>query len=466
MNALADIQSMVMDFLVSLPQQALATSELLGCLPALGLLMRTIWHTREDDEGLRHRTRWIMPTALVILLVEGYVACDFRVSTTLLLSLDILALMPVLCRLCDMDIWRILFLSASASYLVAGVSFPALLIDGALVGNSLSTRYFAWPGMLAQWTLWAMTVGSLWHLTGDTLPRFMRSPYVSQRFWRNLWIIPSLLAIVLEYSRPNITGTYPIEAFETAAILFVALVGLTTLMSRQLQLMVRATGRRIEAERELAHATLQGKRLEYLEDRIRNDRRARHDIRHRLIVLRTLTNEGDIEGLSRYLDGLANMVTEDSPILYTDKHLLNACLVYYTDTAKREGAQTDVEVRIAQDLVQDQRMVLSVVTNLLENAVTGIHDYRLAREEQDKKPFLRVRIAQRGQSLFIIVDNFCAPELTMRRGGSFVSTKATGTGLGIPSIQKAARDTGGLAQFELEGETFRASVMLGGEPAK
>ena len=61
------------------------------------------------------------------------------------------------------------------------------------------------------------------------------------------------------------------------------------------------------------------------------------------------------------------------------------------------------------------------------------------------------------------VDNTCLPERVHRVGGEFVSAKQGLHGLGLQSVREAARRTGGVTRFELDGSVFRASVLLGAE---
>ena len=454
------LASAVVDALSALPQWALALSELFGCLPALAFVVRIVWLA--NLEGPRRWGVAPLPVAsAAILALEAWLCSEARLPTAPLLLLDVALFLPVLTWMTDLDAWRALYLCALATLLTSDLSLPAVLVDAAVAGNNLSELFLAWPGLLVQWALWGLLAPFLWRRACPQLARFLTSQFVTPGNWHTLWMVPVLLSASFSFARPYPSDSPSIrDSIIASAILWISLNLLFLLAFRQVASLIQMASHSLRTEREQGQTNLQNEQMSHLAERIGEARRQRHDLRHHLNALAVLADKGDLDGMRAYLGELSEVVRlGDAPIEYCENGVLNAALVYFADRARAAGAEVDISTRIPSSLPQRETMVASVLANLLENAVAGIQDFAAVREE---RPLLRVRAELRGRDLFLVIDNSCAPELVRQERGTFRTTKGAHHGLGIASVRAAARESDGVASFEVEGETFRASVMLGG----
>lgn len=94
-----------------------------------------------------------------------------------------------------------------------------------------------------------------------------------------------------------------------------------------------------------------------------------------------------------------------------------------------------------------------VFGNCLENAIEACE-----RMSSGKK-FIRIKSEFRGAMLIILVDN--SFEGAVRRDGeTFLSSKRSGSGIGVTSVQAVAKKYNGMAKFEPDKTVFHVSVML------
>ena len=125
----------------------------------------------------------------------------------------------------------------------------------------------------------------------------------------------------------------------------------------------------------------------------------------------------------------------------------------------------DVAARVGTEPTQRESDITTVVFNLLENALDALREQAEAGGTAGTGT-LRIRIEERTTGdqpagLFVTVDNSCLPARARMENGEFVSSKPGSHGLGLQSVRQTAERTGGVARFELDGNVFRASVMLG-----
>ncbi len=450
----------VMRCLAHLPQWALAVSEAFVALPSIVLCV--VCCTGLEEGGRGRLLRASIPIAAALLVAEGLLCSAHNLPTWPLSMLDLLVFLPLYIRISGLTPARAAFVVMTNVFVAVDIVYYAAVVDALAVGDELSAVYLAWPGLVTQWLLWAVALPILWHAAKKVMPHSLTSPVVGERAWRTLWVMPTVLTLVVQVLRPGDVWIYGLDRVARDAIVFMSVVSALAVMTYlQLWRLMCLAERHIQTERELHRAELAREQVAHLDERIEASRRQRHDLRHHVHALQALLNQGDVAMARSYLTELDDdMRLEEAPIRYCDNPTVNTALVYYCDAARRAGAQVDVAARVPDEPAQRQSDVVSVLSNLLENAVNALCEQAAAGEGPLT---LRVRIDEQPAGLYVTVDNTCLPERVHRVGGEFVSAKQGLHGLGLQSVREAARRTGGVTRFELDGSVFRASVLLGTE---
>ena len=457
--------------LVALPPAALACSEALVALPAVALCVLACWD--QADEGPRATLlRAVVPVAAALLVAEGLLCASLRLATWQFALIDLAVFLPLFWRITGLTPSQTAFVVMTNVLLATAITYAAILVDAYAVGNQISDSYLAWPGMLTQWGLVLVTVPLLWHPARHAVPHLLASEAVEPRTWRALWLIPALLTVGIQMLRPDYVEAVRAHGVAPAlGIGLFCLADLTVLVYVLLWRMLRLYERQLEAERSLRTAQLAQEQVAHLNERIESARRDRHDLRHHVNILRTFLDAGDVAAARAYLDEFSSgRRLDDAPIRYCENDAVSAVLVYYCDAARKLGVRVDVVAQVPARPPQRETDVCAVLSNLLENAVDALRDVAAgsgaagggAAGAAGGNPLeLRIRVEARPAGLFMTVDNTCLPSTVRQDGERFVSAKPGSHGLGIASVRETARRTGGVARFALDGNTFRASVMLG-----
>ncbi len=451
--------------LAGLPQWALALSETLEALPAAVLCVVTCAsRVGEDKRNLLYAA---VPVAAALLVAEGLWCAANDWSTWVFAVADAVVLAPLLLWAASLTLGQVAFVVMTNVFVAIDIVYFAAIVDANVAGNVLSKTYLAWPGQLTQWVLWGVSLPFLWHAARDAMPHALASPVVGPRVWRTLWIMPALLTCAVQLLRPGDVTVYWIDRVFWSAIAFMAIVSALALMVYlQMWRVVRLAEQAFKAERELRSVEVAEAQMAHLNERVEAARRERHDLRHHAHALQGLLDCGDVAATRAYLGELAeDLRVEDAPIRYCDNVAINTALVYYCDAARAVGARVDVAARVGTEPTQRESDITTVVFNLLENALDALREQAEAGGTAGTGT-LRIRIEERTTGdqpagLFVTVDNSCLPARARMENGEFVSSKPGSHGLGLQSVRQTAERTGGVARFELDGNVFRASVMLG-----
>lgn len=448
----------VVGVLEALPQWALAVSETLEALPAVALcVVACAGHAH----GGRDRFLQVgVPAAAVLLVVEALACAACGLPTWPFSVPEVLILVPMLVWATSLSLAQVAFVVMTNVFVAIDIVYFAAIVDAYVVGDVLSETYFAWPGLLTQWVLWALALPPLWHAARVVLPHALASPVVGPRAWRTLWVMPFLLTCAIQLLRPGDVTICWIDRVVWSSIAFMAMVSaLAVMIYLQMWQIVRLAEQEFRTERELRAAELAHAQMAHLNDRIETARRQRHDLRHHIHALQGFLEHDDAPAARAYLSELSESLSgEDAPIHYCDNVGINTALVYYCDAARAAGAHVDVAAQVSAAPTQRESDITTVAFNLLENATDALSEQAAAGVGQLA---LRIRMQERQDGLYMTVDNTCLPEHVVQKDGEFVSSKPGGHGLGLSSVRQTAARTGGVARFELDGNVFRASVMLG-----
>ncbi|MBQ7583323.1 MAG: sensor histidine kinase [Lachnospiraceae bacterium] len=192
------------------------------------------------------------------------------------------------------------------------------------------------------------------------------------------------------------------------------------------------------------------KQQQYLEATARE----RHDFKHAVRTIRSLSSAGSIEELNRFLDEYIEKMPELSLREYCAIPAINAVLNYYREAARMDGIPLSIDITLPEDRVLKETEICSILGNILENAINA------CREIESYKRFIRLTVTVVNDCFLCIaaVNSFNGKPHV--RNGKYVSSRHAGSGIGLESITSIAASTGGSADFSHEGCEFFSNVML------
>ncbi len=183
-------------------------------------------------------------------------------------------------------------------------------------------------------------------------------------------------------------------------------------------------------------------------------RRQRHDLRHQLTVIRDLNRHAETEKLHRYIDGLIEAIPSNPELQLCENTAINAVASHYVLMARNVGIITDVLFQIPADTGVMQEIDLCIIIgNLLENAVEAC--IRASMETRK----IKLHATMKNDHLRITCEN-SYPGVNMASNGKLMSSKHSGEGVGIRSVQAVVEKYGGITRFEAGDDLFLSLVFV------
>jgi len=200
------------------------------------------------------------------------------------------------------------------------------------------------------------------------------------------------------------------------------------------------------------HIKSQEEHYKSIQTYIAETKRAEHDLRHHIKVIQSYLTAGENDKLDEYLSKYAESLPSVTEASFCENFAVNSIMQYYISIAKKEDIHVDVNLEVpANTGISDSDMCI-VFGNCIENAIE-------ACRKQDRNRYIKVRSKLTGKMFTVIVINSFDGKMK-KDGDSFLSLKREGEGVGISSIRAVVNKYGESAQFEADGNEFRAVIIL------
>ena len=278
--------------------------------------------------------------------------------------------------------------------------------------------------------------------------------------WLTWFVLAAVSAIIFaifslmapqEYElikNPSMHRTYVvifclIAGFYLLFVVFFLRIGTTLIRKEELQ------------EQETVYR-MQSRQYQQLQDQTEKLRVLRHDFKHSIGLIQGLAEQGDMEGIQKYLQGLAQAIPQQEVAYYCDNELINTILNYYADKARAEGTKVKFLVDVPSFSEEQTIDLVSVLGNLLDNAQHG------CATVPEEERHIKLRMASiNAANLYIIVSN-SFNGVVRKDGDRYLSTRRRrgGRGVGLRSIQLIAEKYGGEAKAYHEGHIFTVDVTM------
>ena len=180
----------------------------------------------------------------------------------------------------------------------------------------------------------------------------------------------------------------------------------------------------------------------------------RHDIRHHMLTIQELLDNGETEKASDYLKQYLDSSRKKTAVKLCGNPIINMIVSHYRDIAEKLDISLSIRINIPDKLPIQDIDISVLLGNLLENAMEAVSAVGLASRE------IKLNMGCRGKMLGITVDN-SFNGVVYKKDGKYFSTKSEHRGLGLDSISDIAEKYHGGVEFRHDGNMFYSSIMLG-----
>lgn len=177
----------------------------------------------------------------------------------------------------------------------------------------------------------------------------------------------------------------------------------------------------------------------------------RHDYRNHIQNMKNRL-DSDSGELSKYLDALADDLTEADTLIRTGNVMADALLSGKLAAAQAKGIALHVKAQIPKGLAMSDVELCALLGNLIDNAMEACE--KLPENER----FLRVYIDRFKGQFYLSVQN--SSPAVVREKGSFRTTKSGTHGFGLFRIDRIAKKYNGYVNRQYEEGIFATELMI------
>lgn len=205
------------------------------------------------------------------------------------------------------------------------------------------------------------------------------------------------------------------------------------------------TQRNVHKEKEQildAFLNEQKNHYEYLENREKETKKFRHDIRNHMDLIANLAKNHEYDKIEDYLEQINLKVDTFGNIVTVHNAIVDAIINQYYMKAMQSGVKLTVEGRFPVDCAIDTYDLCTIFSNILSNA------YEAAVETEDKLVSLVCGYTER--AIIIVVKNSCNSEVAT--GGTIWKTKKNNAdyhGYGLENISDSVKKYDGIFDIEI-----------------
>ena len=146
---------------------------------------------------------------------------------------------------------------------------------------------------------------------------------------------------------------------------------------------------------------------------------------------------------------------DDRSFRFCDHYAVNALLLYFAQQAKNQETDFEAAVQVPEDLNIPDNVLSVLLGNLLENALEA------SRHVETGKRKITIKSVCSGGMILFKISNTYAGTLLPNKNGLYLSTKHTGSGIGLVSVRSIVEQNRGKMEITHTDTSFIVAVMLG-----
>ncbi len=284
--------------------------------------------------------------------------------------------------------------------------------------------------------------------------RYLRRPYLElqSKLGRGWWLFA---AIGATYYLLIMVTSVPVGSPMPDTIGLIRIILVLILMPLTYMTILHSLWRQIQVHESSRQAQLQRQEYERTMQKMELGRIYRHDMRHHLLVLEGMLQQGDSVSAQRYIGELSGKLVELNQTAWCANTAVNAALTAYITEATQAGCRIDAEVHLPAELPYGEMDLCIILSNALENAINACKKSPPA--ERDIQ--LRLILTD-NHRIALTLENSCPDPVRFSRDGLPVSSGREEHGLGLHSIRSTAERYGGMFRCGWEAGRFSLQVVM------
>ncbi|MBS4829524.1 MAG: GHKL domain-containing protein [Firmicutes bacterium] len=191
-----------------------------------------------------------------------------------------------------------------------------------------------------------------------------------------------------------------------------------------------------------------------VENMYRQMRGWRHDYRNHIQTVRALAENGDLDAVKKYLDGLELDLNTVDTVIKTGNAMADAILNSKISLARAKKIEVHVDAHIPVKLKMSELDLCVILGNLFDNAIEA------SMKLPENGRMIRVYMDMKNTQLYISFTNFTAAGKLQKIGKVFRTSKGKGHGFGLVRIDEIVERLGGYLSRNSEEGAFTTEILI------
>ena len=180
----------------------------------------------------------------------------------------------------------------------------------------------------------------------------------------------------------------------------------------------------------------------------------RHDYRNHIQTVRALAENGDLDAVKKYLDGLELDLNTVDTVIKTGNAMADAILNSKISLARAKKIEVHVDAHIPVKLKMSELDLCVILGNLFDNAIEA------SMKLPENGRMIRVYMDMKNTQLYISFTNFTAEGKLQKIGKVFRTSKGKGHGFGLVRIDEIVERLGGYLSRNSEEGAFTTEILI------
>ncbi len=348
---------------------------------------------------------------------------------------------------------KILFVELIFSNISSFVMIAATCLQG-LFFSRQTHPLFCWHASLIIFILHFFITLPFSLIVGKRLKKMLETETKGIE-WTYFWIIPATFYLTWQFILYGDGQGYLANMSNPGNVIFLFITNVGALFVYHVVIQLCSEfSQNLELQKQ--QHVLEVEMLEYqiLEERIEEARRARHDMRHHMIVMSNFLENEDYKNLQLYLNDYHQSLPNEQAIVFCSNMAVNSLLLYFANVAHEHEIDFQVNVSLPDKLTIPDTDLTVLLGNLLENAINAC----IEQSSEQRKIIVHGKADH--HSVSFTIDNTCDNKIKKTPKGHFLSTLKGGSGLGLSSAEHIVNRYGGVFSAEKKGNMFYVSFLL------
>lgn len=303
----------------------------------------------------------------------------------------------------------------------------------------LATRLLAFP--LAELFLW----------------KYLRRPYLElqstlTRGWGMFAAIGGTYYLLIMFTSVPVDTALPDVSGMLRLLLVLALMPLTYLT------ILNSLWRQMQIYENIRQLDIQQRDYRTICQKVELSRIFRHDMRHHLLALDGMLQQGDSTGAQQYIQEMQGRMAHLTQTVWCPGYsAVNAVLADYIAQAEEAGCRVDASIQITGAIPCSEMSLCIILANTLENAVNAC---RTTGTAQERWIILRLETSESSRLTFFLENACPEPVLFDPSSGLPAVPNQEEHGLGLRSVRSMVEGQGGLFRCWWEDGRFRLKTVI------